>query len=533
MGTRADLLQETLRVAQQGTNRHTGAQLAGDPKEDERSSTEQAHVSKTAVGRPREEVRTQIGRHRCSEARRWRVARENERLELGCFLGELFECPGESGCVAYQGNTEPPLHLDLVIHVAAEPADVLVHQIEPQDVAAGARRREHVQRNDLRLSGRQIRRQRRMEPVRGYCAVAFEPTVGEPHLGLAPGAAWPGRPAEVLDSDVVGALLAFEQRLGLVEEVDLGSMIRIRELASGPEPVDLRFVHACHHSRRRPAHVGAGKDTANELCVRRRKRRSAKLRPALGKVEDVVHGPAAHPLPGPQGLVPPRFRLALFERVQEQVRVVEGKSKESVRPESLDRPVRLRRERQEKGVVAYQAKLIVGAPWMLGEHRSIVRPQPTAQQPVVGDVGRTHELRQRREQLGSRNLIVVDVEDPVAVTTRVEPPQRPVDRLAVRIAHHLVGNCGNGALCLGVGAVVERDDELSCDRTQEVKQRGDAPSRPRRHETDGERRAGDRFRGARSLCGYVRQESDRSASDERPASGPALPVPREDETKPS
>jgi hypothetical protein len=73
---------------------------------------------------------------------------------------------------------------------------------------------------------------------------------------------------------------------------------------------------------------------------------------------------------------------------------------------------------------------------------------------------------QRLEQPGARNLVVVDPEDPVAVAQRVQPAERPLDRLGEGIGDKSVGELADRAEPVAIDTVVDRDDELVCNGTQ-------------------------------------------------------------------
>ena len=96
----------------------------------------------------------------------------------------------------------------------------------------------------------------------------------------------------------------------------------------------------------------------------------------------------------------------------------------------------------------------------------------------MGDIGRADELRQLGQERGARNLVVVEVEDPVAGRERVQPADRPVDGLAVGVADDAVGDRRERVLGLRVRAVVQRDDDLVGDRADQAEQRADAGARP-------------------------------------------------------
>ncbi len=151
-----------------------------------------------------------------------------------------------------------------------------------------------------------------------------------------------------------------------------------------------------------------------------------------------------------------------------------------------DRDVCLVGKAQEMGVVPDEAKLVVGPPGRLVEVLGRVRIEPAPPEPVVRDVVGASELGQHREQGRLGDLVVVDREDPRAAALAVEPGERPVDRLRIRVADQDVRMPGQRRLDAGVCPLVEGDDDLVTDRPKQREQRRDAWRRTGCHAAERE-----------------------------------------------
>ena len=83
------------------------------------------------------------------------------------------------------------------------------------------------------------------------------------------------------------------------------------------------------------------------------------------------------------------------------------------------------------------------------------------------------------EQAPARHLVVVDRQHPVAAALRVDPGERPVDRLRVRVADQPIGDRRERRLELRPGAVVDGDEDLVRDPPEEREHRGHPVRRAR------------------------------------------------------
>jgi hypothetical protein len=78
------------------------------------------------------------------------------------------------------------------------------------------------------------------------------------------------------------------------------------------------------------------------------------------------------------------------------------------------------------------------------------------------------EARERVEERPARDLVVVEPQDPVAATLRVEPRQRALDRRLERHEDHPVRELADAAELPRVGAVVAGDDDLVDDAAAQL-----------------------------------------------------------------
>ena len=381
--------------------------------------------------------------------------RQDDRLLLRL---ERREDVGEPVRGAGVEHRDDPARLDddLGAERPLEPAHLLLDQIELE--GPGARgRRDQRERHDQRAARRQVGRQR------AVLAVDDELTLA-PARAEADSAAPPPRlAAEVLDAHVDGLQDAAAQPGHFLHQRQ--ARVVFLERGARPVPVDLlprRLLDPrhCRHGRRRGEHV---RDQQQILPGHLGRRRIDQLR----QVERLVHRPSGDALAGVEPLVALRLRLARLARVQQRVEVVERRLQVPRRSDRGDRDVRLRRERDDPGVVQHETGLVVGPPRPRGQIPVRRRVQPAPREPVVRDVARARQLLERVEQPLARHLVVVDRQHPVAGALRVDPGERPVDRLLVRVAQQARGDRRERRLGLRPGAVVDGDDDLVRDPAEQ------------------------------------------------------------------
>lgn len=97
------------------------------------------------------------------------------------------------------------------------------------------------------------------------------------------------------------------------------------------------------------------------------------------------------------------------------------------------------------------------------------------------DVSRFHKRRQPVEKRRARDFVVVEGENPPARALRVQPGERPVDRLGLRVDDHAVRNRRGGLCDLGGRTVVDRNDDLVDNRPEKAQQCRHSSSRPPGH----------------------------------------------------
>jgi hypothetical protein len=157
---------------------------------------------------------------------------------------------------------------------------------------------------------------------------------------------------------------------------------------------------------------------------------------------------------------------SLLEGRERRVEMPEGRVDESHRPGTGHRHVELVREPQEPLVGLDETQLIIARPGRLVEERRRAGKEPATGDPAMGDVAIADQLRQRANEGGAGDLVVVDVEDPVASAAAEQPREGPVDGLGVREQEDAVGDRRERVGGIG-STVVERDDDLVCNGAKE------------------------------------------------------------------
>ena len=239
------------------------------------------------------------------------------------------------------------------------------------------------------------------------------------------------------------------------------------------------------HLRSRRATGEAGQNPRDQCEVLRRHFRGRRI-DELRHVESLVQRPPRDALPRVRALVAPRLLLPGLARVEQRVEVVEAGVEVARRSEHLDRDVRLGREGEHTPVVEDEPRLVVRSPGPRVEPAVRLAEEPAAREPVVRHVLRLRQHGQRVEERLHRHLVVVDRQDPVAPALGVQPGERPVDRVCVRVPHDAIGHRRERRLDLRPGAIVQRDEDLVGDPAEKREHRRHALPGAARHHVDGE-----------------------------------------------
>ena len=165
--------------------------------------------------------------------------------------------------------------------------------------------------------------------------------------------------------------------------------------------------------------------------------------------------------PGMGALIPVRLGSPALDVAKQQDEMQQRRLDDA--PGALHPDVRVRpaREAPDTGHVAHEPNLDVALPQALRDELARARVDPSAREPVVGQLSLGEERRERLEQRPARELVVVDPQDPVARALAVGPAEVPLHSRHGGQDGEAVGEAADGGCDLLVRTpLVEGEEHL-------------------------------------------------------------------------
>ena len=206
--------------------------------------------------------------------------------------------------------------------------------------------------------------------------------------------AWPGRGPVGVD------LVLRRAPHGVARQVTAGVRERVRRPAQGPLDVhQVAFVD--RH----------GRDRLGELW----------------HIEGPVHRSSRHTQARPVGGVTGSLALARGAIVEQEIEVVDGSIAVAGAAGQLGRRMQRAGEAQRRRIVADKAQLEVRPPGLPIERTTGPAVEPAPRKPRMGEPVVGHRRGQRCGEIGRRDLVIVEPQDPRSRALAMQPRQRPLD----------------------------------------------------------------------------------------------------------